>query len=64
MGLTQTQVVLILYLVSILLGVSAIVLTEVRFGQAAFIVAGLIAVAFVAARKTGVVKNAGSVKGR
>jgi len=64
MGLTQTQVVLILYLVSILLGVSAIVMTEVKIAHAAIIIVGLLAVAFVAARKTGVLKNAGSVKGR
>lgn len=64
MGLTQKQVVLILYLVTILLGVSAIVMTEVRFGQAALIVLVLLAAAFVAARKTGVLKSAGSVKGR
>jgi len=64
MGLTQKQVVLILYMVTIVLGVSAIIMTEVRFGQAAFIVLGLLAAAFVAARKTGVLKSAGSVKGR
>ena len=64
MGLTQKQVVLILYLVTIILGVSAIVMTEVRFGHAAFIVVALLAAAFVAARKTGVLKSAGSVKGR
>ena len=64
MGLTQKQVVLILYLVTIVLGVSAIVMTEVRFGHAAFIVLALLAAAFVAARKTGVLKSAGSVKGR
>lgn len=63
MGLTQKQVVLILYLVSIGLGVSAIALTEVKFGYAAVIVVGLVVLAFVAARKTGVLKNAGSVKG-
>lgn len=64
MGLSQKQVVLILYLVSILLGISAIVMTEVKFGHAAVIVAGLLMAAFIAARKTGVLKNAGSVKGR
>ena len=64
LGLTQKQVVLILYLVTIVLGVSAIVMTEVRFGHAAFIVLALLAAAFVAARKTGVLKSAGSVKGR
>ena len=64
MGLTQKQVVLILYLVSILLGVSAIVMTEVKLGHAAIIVVGLLTAAFIAARKTGVLKDAGSVKGR
>lgn len=64
MGLTQTQVVLVLYLVSIILGVSAIILTEVKFGHAAVIIVALLAAAFIAARKTGVLKNAGSVKGR
>ena len=47
-----------------ILGVSAIIMTEVKFSYAAFIVAGLLALAFVAARKTGVLKDAGSVKGR
>lgn len=64
MGLSQTQVVLLLYLVSIILGVSAIVMTEVKIGHAVFIVVALLAAAFVGARKTGVLKNAGSVKGR
>jgi UDP-GlcNAc:undecaprenyl-phosphate/decaprenyl-phosphate GlcNAc-1-phosphate transferase len=64
MGLTQTQVVLILYLVSIILGVSAIAMTEVKIGHALIIIVGLLAAAFIAARKTGVLKNAGSVKGR
>ena len=64
MGLTQKQVVLILYLVSILLGISAIVMTEVKLGHAAIIVVGLLTAAFIAARKTGVLKDAGSVKGR
>ena len=54
----------ILYLVSILLGVSAIVLTEVKVGQAVLIVVALLAAAFFAARKTGVLKDASSVKGR
>lgn len=64
MGLSQKQVVLLLYMVSILLGMSAILMTEVKFGHAAFIVVGLLAAAFVAARKTGVLKSVGSVKGR
>ena len=64
MGLSQKQVVLVLYLVSILLGVSAIVLTEVKVGQAVLIVVALLAAAFFAARKTGVLKDASSVKGR
>lgn len=63
MGLTQKQVVLLLYFVSICLGLSAIVLTEVKFGYAAIIVFCLLAAAFVVARKTGVLKDAGSVKG-
>ena len=64
MGLSQKQVVLVLYMVSILLGVSAIVLTEVKVGQAALIVVALLALAFFAARKTGVLKDASSLKGR
>jgi UDP-GlcNAc:undecaprenyl-phosphate GlcNAc-1-phosphate transferase len=64
MGLSQKQVVLLLYLVSIVLGISAIVMTEVKLSHAAFIVVGLLAAAFVAARKTGVLKSVGSVKGR
>jgi hypothetical protein len=55
---------LILYLVSIILGVSAIAMTEVKIGHALIIIVGLLAAAFIAARKTGVLKNAGSVKGR
>lgn len=64
MGLSQKQVVLLLYLVSILLGMSAILMTEVKMGQAIFIVVGLLAAAFFAAIKTGVLKSVGSVKGR
>ena len=64
MGLSQKQVVLVLYMVSIGLGVSAIVLTEVKFGYAAVIVVGLLAAAYIGARKTGVLKSANSVKGQ
>ena len=63
MGMTQKQVVLLLYFATICLGLSAILLTEVKLGYAALIVFMLLAAAFVVARKTGVLKDAGSVKG-
>lgn len=62
MGLTQKQVVLLMYVFSAGLGVSAILLTEVSFYFAAAIVVMLLALAGLVAMKTGVLKDAGSVE--
>jgi UDP-GlcNAc:undecaprenyl-phosphate GlcNAc-1-phosphate transferase len=61
MGLSQKQAVLLMYVISGCLGLSAIVLTEVNHGLAAVIVLTLLALAFFGARKIGVLKQAGSV---
>ena len=61
-GLTQKQVVLLLYFVSSCLGISAFALTVVKFGYAAIIFLGLVVAAFLAAIKTGVLKDAGPLK--
>lgn len=62
MGLTQKQVVLLMYVISACLGVSAILLTEVNFTFAALIILLLLALAVAGALKTGVLKDAGSAE--
>ncbi|VBB08923.1 Hypothetical protein LUCI_4206 [Lucifera butyrica] len=61
MGLSQKQAVLLMYVISGCLGLSAIVLTEVNLGYASLIIMGLIVVAFLGARKIGVLKTTKSV---
>lgn len=62
MGLSQKQAVLLMYVISGCLGLSAIVLTEVNQGLAAVIVLVLLALAFFGARKIGVLKQTGSAQ--
>jgi UDP-GlcNAc:undecaprenyl-phosphate/decaprenyl-phosphate GlcNAc-1-phosphate transferase len=62
MGLSQKQVVLLMYVISVCLGVSAIMLNEVNKGYGFFIVLFLVGAAFLGAKKIGVFKDAGSVK--
>lgn len=62
MGLTQKQAVLLMYVISGCLGMSAIALTEVNHAFGTFIVIGLLAIAFVGARKIGVLKATKSVE--
>ena len=62
MGLSQKQAVLLMYVISGCLGLSAIALTEVNQGLAAVIVLALLALAFLGARKIGVLKQAGSAQ--
>ncbi|MDU2063808.1 MAG: MraY family glycosyltransferase [Sporomusaceae bacterium] len=57
MGLSQKQAVLLMYVISGCLGLSAIALTEVNMGFAAVILFCLLALAFVGARKVGVLKQ-------
>lgn len=62
LGLTQKQAVLLMYVISGCLGLSAIALTEVNKFLGACIIVLLLAVAVVGARKIGVLKNADSVE--
>ncbi|MBU2698926.1 UDP-GlcNAc:undecaprenyl-phosphate GlcNAc-1-phosphate transferase [Sporomusaceae bacterium BoRhaA] len=62
MGLSQKQAVLLMYVISGCLGLSAIALTEVNKGLAALIILALLAVAFFGARKIGVLKQTGSAQ--
>lgn len=62
MGLTQKQAVLLMYVISSCLGVSAIALTEVNQFFGACIIVLLLAVAVIGARKIGVLKTAESVE--
>lgn len=57
MGLTQKQAVLLMYVISGCLGVSAIALTEVSGQYAVFILLAIIAAALFGARKIGVLSN-------
>ena len=60
MGLSQKQAVLLMYVISGCLGLSAIVLTEVNQTSAAIIILALLILAFFGARKIGVLKQVGS----
>lgn len=62
MGLTQKQAVLLMYVISGCLGLSAIALTEVNKFLGACIVALLVTVAVVGAKKIGVLKSSDSVE--
>ncbi|WP_346355230.1 MraY family glycosyltransferase [Azotosporobacter soli] len=56
MGLTQKQAVLLMYVISGCLGLSAIALTEVNKISGIIIIVGILGLAFVGARKIGVLK--------
>jgi UDP-GlcNAc:undecaprenyl-phosphate GlcNAc-1-phosphate transferase len=62
MGLTQKQAVLLMYVISGCLGLSAIALTEVNKAYGALIILLLLGGAFIGAKKIGVLKDANSVK--
>lgn len=62
MGLTQKQAVLLMYVISGCLGLSAIALTEVNQGYGAVIILLLLACAFIGAKKIGVLKDTKSVE--
>ncbi len=62
MGLTQKQAVLLMYVISGCLGLSAIALTEVNKGYGALIILFLLALAFFGAKKVGVLKDTGSLR--
>jgi UDP-GlcNAc:undecaprenyl-phosphate GlcNAc-1-phosphate transferase len=62
MGLTQKQAVLLMYVISGCLGLSAIALTEVNKGYGAVIILLLLGGAFFGAKKIGVLKDTGSVE--
>lgn len=62
MGLTQKQAVLLMYVISGCLGLSAIALTEVNKGFGIAIILVLLAGAFFGAKKIGVLNDANSVK--
>ena len=55
-GLTQKQAVLLMYVISGCLGLSAIALTEVNKVSGIIIIVGILALAFVGAKKVGVLK--------
>jgi UDP-GlcNAc:undecaprenyl-phosphate GlcNAc-1-phosphate transferase len=62
MGLTQKQAVLLMYVISGCLGLSAIALTEVNKGFGAIIILGLLLAAFFGAKKIGVLKATKSIE--
>ncbi|MDD4599824.1 MAG: MraY family glycosyltransferase [Negativicutes bacterium] len=62
MGLTQKQAVLLMYVISGCLGMSAIALTEVNLTFGTLIVIGLLVVAFLGAKKIGVLKDTKSAE--
>jgi UDP-GlcNAc:undecaprenyl-phosphate GlcNAc-1-phosphate transferase len=64
MGLTQKQAVLLMYVISACLGVSAILLTEASLYSATLIILLLLVLAGVVAMKTGVLKEVGSAESR
>ncbi|CUH95486.1 putative membrane protein [Propionispora sp. 2/2-37] len=61
LGLTQKQAVLLMYVISGCLGLSAIALTEVNKGLGAIIIAVVLIIAFLGAKKIGVLKSDKSV---
>lgn len=62
MGLTQKQAVLLMYVISGCLGLSAIAVTEVNSSIATIIIVGIVAIAVICARKIGVLKEPDSVE--
>ena len=62
LGLTQKQAVLLMYVISGCLGISAIALTEVNKFLGACIIVMLLAVFIVGARKIGILKNTDSAE--
>lgn len=62
MGLSQKQVVLLMYVISACLGVSAILLTEATLYSAVLIILLLFALAGIVAKKTGVLKDVSSAE--
>lgn len=62
MGLTQKQAVLLMYVISGCLGLSAIALTEVNKVMGALIIIAILGAAFVGAKKIGVLKTSKSVE--
>ncbi|MBQ9365010.1 MAG: undecaprenyl/decaprenyl-phosphate alpha-N-acetylglucosaminyl 1-phosphate transferase [Schwartzia sp.] len=58
LGFTQRQAVLLMYVISALLGFSAIALTEVSIGVAALIIVGVIITVLCGAKKLGIFKMA------
>lgn len=62
LGLTQKQAVLLMYIISGCLGLSAIAVTEVTQGFAVIIIAALLFGAYVGAKKIGIFKNANSAQ--
>lgn len=62
MGLTQKQAVLLMYVISGCLGLSAIALTEVNLGFAAVIILAIVILAVLGAKKVGVLKQANSAQ--
>lgn len=62
MGLSQKQAVLLMYVISGCLGLSAIALTEVNHAFGMVIIVALLCVAFLGAKKVGVLKASKSVE--
>lgn len=62
MGLTQKQTVLLMYVMSGCLGLSAIALTEVNYSFGILIIIALLSIACIGARKIGVLKATKSVE--
>ncbi|GBG58084.1 undecaprenyl-phosphate alpha-N-acetylglucosaminyl 1-phosphate transferase [Sporomusaceae bacterium FL31] len=62
MGFSQKQAVLLMYVISGCLGLSAIALTEVNKGLGILIILAIVGVAFFGARKIGVLKAAKSAQ--
>ncbi len=62
MGLTQKQAVLLMYVISGCLGLSAIALTEVNTSLALLIILALLSGAVIGAKKIGVLNDADSIK--
>jgi UDP-GlcNAc:undecaprenyl-phosphate GlcNAc-1-phosphate transferase len=61
LGFTQKQAVLLMYVISGVLGLSAIALTEVSSGFAIAIIIIVMLVIFLGARKLGILKHKKSV---
>lgn len=62
MGFTQKQAVLLMYCISAVLGLSAILLSEATFTMAAVIIGVIIAGVFIVAKKIGILNDTESIK--